>query len=121
MGKRVFESRLAVRMTPATVVVILPGYSGASQTETTVYSALKGQYTQERVEERVGEFSEIVTVLKDVFYFDQILNDHTLPQITEAHLIRWQSKDYPVTEAKNLGGLGERLRVVTGRGRAVTQ
>lgn len=120
MGKRVFSSRLAGRMTPATVLVILPAYSGSSQSETTVYSALHGQYTQERVQERVGDLGEIATLLKDVFYFDQILPDNTLPVILEAHLIRWQSRNYQVTESKNLGGLGERLRVVTERGRAVT-
>lgn len=113
MGKRVLKSRLARRMTPATVNVVEKGVSGSSVTETTIYDDIEAAYIQKVVKEGTDGFGGVSSRVADLFYFERI--NGALPAIEEKHIIQWNGIDYEITQALNLGGLGERLEVVTER------
>lgn len=109
---------LSKHLPTVTVNVIQLNTSGV---ETTIYSNLTAVTKQEEKTdwgEGFGPFADVGSKVVDNFYF-QKTGASALPTITEEHILRVGTTDYNVKRVIDLNGLGEMLKVVTERVRAL--
>ena len=107
------RSRRHMKMTAAAVTILRDGGSHGALTETPLYSSLPAGHMQNEKEVQAGPFGEVATRIVDIFLINPI--NGTLPTIKKGNVIRWNSVDYEVETALDLGGRGKRLMVTTHR------
>jgi hypothetical protein len=100
-------------MTAATITVLRDGGSHGALTETTLYNGLPAGYMQQEKESVAGPFGEVSARIVDIFLINPI--NGALPTIKKGNVIRWNSVNYEVETALDLGGKGKRLKVTTHR------
>ncbi len=111
-----FKSRIRERRQTLTIDVKVKTLSSGQNTEATV-SGL-GSLTATREQRDAFELTTdagATVIISDVFWFEQLSNG-TLPAIEEKHvLVDGSSVRYEVLNGADMGGEGNRLRVMTRR------